>query len=64
MIKKSRNPYIIVPCTLDPENELSFSVTFSADAPITAQLISKEQEWPQPTILVSSALFMYSRSEG
>eukprot|EP01126_Amoeba_proteus_P053690 TRINITY_DN6558_c0_g2_i11.p1 TRINITY_DN6558_c0_g2~~TRINITY_DN6558_c0_g2_i11.p1 ORF type:complete len:728 (+),score=187.37 TRINITY_DN6558_c0_g2_i11:86-2269(+) len=51
LIKKSRNPYIIIPCTLDPENELSFSVTIESDAPITAQLISKEQEWPQPTIL-------------
>uniref|UniRef100_A0A6B2KY75 Peptidase C2 calpain domain-containing protein n=1 Tax=Arcella intermedia TaxID=1963864 RepID=A0A6B2KY75_9EUKA len=30
---------------------MSFSVTFESDSPITAQLISKDNEWPQPTIL-------------
>lgn len=59
-LKKSRYPYVLVPCTYDvgalfcllftfPDisgEELPFWVTFESSAEVTAQLISKEREWP------------------
>lgn len=44
-LKKGMKPYVLIPATLDPNEESTFKVKIVSDAPLTAQLISKEQEW-------------------
>ena len=55
-MKKGKTPYVLIPCTIDPEIESTFKVTFEADAPVTAQLISKEQEWTNSILVPFSLL--------